>query len=180
MKKERTLVSVALALSGYVFLIQGTWQLIIIITIGFISMLALLILLKNYFPSRIEGFFNKLSQGLDLSILAFGLACFGAGIIFIDNTQFSILIFIEGFIFLLCGVYLIGGSFGLYSIKLRSYPIASLVLGIILLIVCTIYTVFSWNSILEEPKTNSVIPLLLFVYGVVLFYSAFKGLHNTN
>lgn len=175
MEKERTLLSVALALIGYVFLIQGRWQLIIIITIGFISILALLILLKDKFPSRIESFFIKLSQGLDLSLLAFGLASFGAGIVFLNNIQYSILILFEAVIFLLCGAYLIGGSFGLYSLKLRSYPLASLILGIVSLMVCVIYTAFSWNSILEEPKNNSVIPFLFLGYSIILFYAAFRG-----
>lgn len=179
MPKERTLVSVALALFGYVFLIRGAWQLVIVITIGFISMLALLMLLRHHFPPPIERFLNKLSEELDLSILALGLSSFGAGINFIHNTQFSFLIFLEGLIFLFSGVFLIFGSFGLYPRKIRGYPVASLVLATISLMVFIILTIVSWASILEEPKTNSLIPFLFLVYSIVLFYQAFKGFHES-
>ncbi len=181
MDKGRALLGFGIAFIGYVFLLSGIWQWVLIITVGLFSILALLLLLKDKLPRRMEEYLDSISNGLDISWLLLALALFGVGIAFIHNSFGSLPLLLLGAVFLFCSSLCIGRSIGLgLRDIILSKPMAVIIIGIVFLGLCVVISVINWNPILEQPLENLPQPIFFLGLSIICFYFGLRKLLSNN
>jgi hypothetical protein len=149
MEKGKILLGLSLALIGYIFSITGLSQMGLIIVIGIVGLLALLMMLKDILPQKLGKHLDEISNGLDVSWVAFGLGVFGAGINFIKiGTQYisEPLIWL-GLVLLLASAMFIGKGIGRSGRRLVDLNArVSIIFGSIVLAVGLTWFIVGWNT----------------------------------
>jgi hypothetical protein len=179
MEKGRVLIGLSCSLLGYIFLLSGIPQLLIIILVSMLALLAIGILLTNKFPNRIKLRLSEISNSLNVGWLTLSLALFGTGIRFIQNSNFSEMLFWVGAVFIILSAVFIGRSIGEGSrMILEANAKFLLLLGVAFVILGAFSFIYSWSSIIEDYLKNITVPMFLLVYGIINIYFAWRRWRN--
>lgn len=181
MEKARVLMGLSLALIGYIFLVDGAYQILIIIVAGLMALLALTLLLKEKFPPSLNKHLIDISENLDVGWLALGLGFFGVGIkCFQVQNQFRSepLVWL-GIIFILICALCIGNTIGIGGNSiLKKNPKVLIIFGSVVLIVGLIWFVASWGTLNTNTllgKLNaSASQLLIMCMGIIFVYFGWR------
>jgi len=145
--------------------------------IGVMGLLSLLIMLKDKVPQSLGKHFEEISNGLDVSWVAFGLGVFGAGINFIKiGTQIisEPLIWL-GLVLLLASAVCIGEGIGRSGRKLIDLNAkVSIIFGSIVLGGGLTWLVMSWNTVntntIVGKLNNEASQILVLCIGIVFIW----------
>lgn len=181
MEKARVLMGLSLALIGYIFLVDGAYQVLMMIVAGLLALLALMLLLKEKFPERIKRHLIDISENLDVGWLALGLGFFGVGIkCFQVQSQFRSepLVWLGIIFILICGLC-VGNTIGIGGKSiLKKNPKVLIVFGSVVFIIGLIWFFIHWgmlnaNTLLAKLNASAS-QLLITCIGIIFVYFGWR------
>jgi len=139
---------------------------------GIIALAATILLLENISSKRIWKSIVRSAKSLDITYVAFGLGLMLTSTKFSSSAWAVLLLLVSGVVFSGLGIGKLIGTGVSDVIKVNAK--VGIALGFLFLIVGVVVLILTWNSIIENPSSNAVMPIVIICVGVMSIYFGWK------
>ena len=144
---------------------EGFERILDFVLAGIIALAAIVLLLENISSKPIWKSIVRWAEDLDITYVVFGVGLMLVSSAFSSSTWAFLLLLVAGVVFASAGIVkLVGTGF---SKVLKTNAKVGIVLGFLYLIAGVVLCIATWNSIVEEPLSNTPRPILIISLGII-------------